>query len=411
MIQRHILHLKTSLSKFLSERSVIRHHQYPTRTNTIQALLYLLGVAPLAILATPWFVLRMKWCGPIRTLVLATEGEFGPFVQLMEFARGEFSHGAKNQRVLVLSRYRHALCDLYESELKCKVIAGSGASRMRQQIILLQPNSCVEIIRLTYGQVVNKHLPALSLPTEFTALRSSIQKTLQLPTNRYIAVALHTLQYDIDNNPQYEAKESSLESLGSDLSPAIDQLQSQGLSVILLGSLDTGRSQIPRDIPRLTNFAKLGGPEEVALASGCEYFWTDNVGAWWLGAPFNKRVLYTNLSRTRIRSLPFADGTLFLPVRFQTRSGRDLVFSELFELDTSPYKLVSHGELRMIRNSPNEICDAHHEMLARIGGYWADSEHDIELQERFSCINARYPGSHQLKLASVFLNNYPHLLN
>jgi putative glycosyltransferase (TIGR04372 family) len=250
----------------------------------------------------------------------------------------------------------------------------------------------------------------METPKALNVLRISLEIQLGLVANQYVAFAVHTLQYDIENNPQYLSKELSLESIGSELAPAVDELLSREGGIVLLGSPDTGRSTISRTFPRLTTFAKLGGFEEVALASGCKYFWTDNVGAWWLTAPFNKRVLYTNLSRVRFRALPFPDGSIFLPVRFQTPSGHDLVFSELFRFSTSPYKLVSRGELQMVRNSPAEICEAHREMIARVDGYWVETDRDRELQERVSRINGKYPGSHQLQLASVFLNKYPHLL-
>ena len=80
MVQRQRLGVKTKLSGYLSERSVIRHHQYPTRANTLKSIAYMVAAVPLAVLLLPYVMLRAVLKGSWKIHVLATEGEFGPFV-------------------------------------------------------------------------------------------------------------------------------------------------------------------------------------------------------------------------------------------------------------------------------------------------------------------------------------------
>ena len=205
-------------------------------------------------------------------------------------------------------------------------------------------------------------------------------------------------------------KESSLESVGEELTEAIDILKARGLGVILLGSLDTGKSRIPRDIPRLHDFSQLGSLNEVLIAAGCKYFWSDCIGAWWLSAPYGKPVLMTNEVRLRVRKNSFPRNHLMIPVRYRNQSGRTLTLREVFSAGSSLYKAASRGEIELVRNTTIDLVHAHLEMISRLSGDWTDTDEMKHLQDQFRDLNSEFPDSAEVKIASSFLSNNRDLL-
>ncbi|MEY4401672.1 MAG: hypothetical protein RL072_1537 [Actinomycetota bacterium] len=411
MIQRQLRLVKTSLSKFLSERSVVRHHQYPTRANTLKAVLYMLAAIPFAVLILPFVALRAMLKGSWKIHVLATEGEFGPFVQLMEVLRSESQPPAKNDIVMVLSRRRHALCDVYESELGWRVMTGAGAWMFVQQAILLQPRPFIAARRLTDRVEQKLSTTSLRVPENLVDLRKSLLRRIGADEGKLVLMALNVRQYDEENNPQYLAKELALESVGEELTPVVDYFRSHDIPLMMVGSADTGRAKIPREIPRLVEFGQLGGPEEVALASICRYFWTDNVGAWWLAAPFKRPVLFTNFARFKIRNGRVPAGSMCLPTRYETHDGTRLTFRDILAARSSPYKAASRGELRMTRNSPDEIIDAHQEMIRRLDGSWCESDEASSLAKRYAAMMSEYPKYEPWRIPTAFLSKHSYLLD
>jgi putative glycosyltransferase (TIGR04372 family) len=223
-------------------------------------------------------------------------------------------------------------------------------------------------------------------------------------------MALHVRRYEEENNPQYMAKELSLESIGDQLAPVVDFLRSQKVPVMMVGSADTGRSQIRREMPRLSDFGQLGGPEEVALASTCRYFWTDNVGAWWLAAPFKRPVLFTNYARFKMRTGHVPYGSMCLPTIYETPDGARLTFRDILKARSSPHKAASRGELRMVRNSPDEMINAHQEMLDRLSGSWLGSDETMSLARRLEAIMSEFPKYEPWRIPTGFLAKHSYLL-
>jgi len=397
--------LRQRVSFMLSKRSVIRHHQYPTRSNTFISLAYIVVISPIALVWAFPLSIRAAFAGPMRVRVLATEGEFGPLVHLLEVLREKSSMGDHCDVVLVLSRYRHlTLGDIYRNELQTKLLWGGRLSGVVQQILLLQSSRLVSVERFEYSLIHQLPDTPLEVPPRLIALREKTLFELECSAKRLVTFALHTLKYDEERNPQYLFKEVSLESVGDELASPIDYLRSMNCEVVLLGSPDTGRSEIPREFPRLHQFGELGGPHEIALASGCEYFWSDfAVGAWWTSAPFRRPVLFTNTPRLRIRKGLLPSMHVVLPAQFQTLGGKTLTLKDVLASKSHPYKAASRGELHLIRNTSGAITAAHQEMLARLDGTWVEDRRAERLQARSREIFLEFKDCQPITFASTFL--------
>lgn len=369
-----------------------------------------MAVVP-AIALLPFLTLRSIVKQKLSVLVLATEGEFGPFVFLMEHLRGKADTSGRTNLIFVLSRRRHALCDIYETELGCRIVAGNWFWQIIQQALLMQPHWSVEFRRLTHMDVRSRAVTQIRQTNQEKVRSARLLESLNLSVGNYVSLAVHTLKYDAENNPQYLTKESSLESVGDELAEAIDVLKARSLGVVLLGSLDTGKSRIPREIPRLLNFSQLGSLDEVLIAAGCKYFWSDCVGAWWLSAPYGKPVLMTNEARLRTRKNSFPGNHLMTPVCYRNQSGRILTFREVLGAGSSLYKAAGRGEMELIRNTPTDLVHAHLEMLLRLSGDWTDTDEMRDLQDRFEALSREFPDTAKVRIASSFLNKHRDLLD
>ena len=371
----------------------------------------MVAALPLACLLFPLVRTRAAIRGPRSIHILATEGEFGPFVHLLEYLRKELPSLTKNDLVMVLSRRRHAFCALYESELGIPIMTGHKFWIFVQQAILLQTSRSVVVRRLTNAAEGTLPTTPVRITQELLAEKNEILARLKIKEHQMVLMSVNVRSYDVENNPQYLSKELALESIGSELAPALDFLESRHIPVMLVGSRDSGRSTIPRDIPRLDALGKLGGPEEVALASICRYFWTDNVGAWWLTAPFKRPVLFTNFARFKIRRGLVSPGSLFLPTRYERHDGTRVTFRDILGQKSSPYKAASRGELRIIRNSPDEIVEAHEEMLARLDGSWSETDESESLLSCYTQLMAEFPAFEPWRIPTAFLAKHPYLLD
>ena len=372
---------------------------------------FLLLSFPLAVPVFLGLLLRRIFAAnPIHLTVLATDGEFGPFMNMMEFMRGE---ARKPSEILfVLARTKHkTFGEIYRREIGRPILWSTGVFGLVQQALLLQPQSLVVVRRLR--PVVTNRMPIhpVAVSSELEELRTRLLAHLKCTSPQIVAMAVHTIQYDKMANPRYASKEASRESIGAELAVAVDYLSSRNIEVILLGATDSGVSRIPRNIPRLSEFGQHGGPEEVAIASGCRYFWTDDVGAWWLPVPFGRPVLFTNFSRILIRRGVQPRGHLVVPCRYETLDGRKLTIEELLATRSPTYKAASRGELRLIRNSRDELLEGHREMIDRLDGTWKEDDEARELQIRLEKIFSRYKEWHPLSISSYFLKQHRYLLD
>jgi len=331
----------------------------------------------------------------------------------MEYLRSTASSDPSFDYVLVLSKYTHKSLDaLYSKELKCPIIRGRGVLRIVQQSLMLQPNRFVELLRLRGNRTFKLCARKLEISDTLLELRHETVERAELSGQRYVAMAVYTLQYDEERNPRYAAKATSLETKGNELAAGVRYLQEQDLGIILLGSTDTRNSTIPVQFPRLSDFGYLGGPHELAIASGCEYFWNDSdVGAWWLALPFRKPILTTNKPRIRLRT-DFSDiRHLVVPTRYRRPDGTELTIREMLFMKSSPFKAASRGELEMIRNSPDEIVQAHREMMDQISNPDIKNEQASEAQLRSRRIFEDFPDAFPMKISTYFLLKHSYLLD
>jgi len=352
----------------------------------------------------------------LRIYVLAVDGEFAGFVSLMECLRHDIQEGEVIDVVLVLSKWKHETLDmLYESATKSKIIRGGVVTKYVQQALLMQPQCLVTVTERASSNFLLSEVEyadsVMELPPSLLALRDSLFQELKLANDEYVLMSVYTMDYERERNPRFLETVRLLETHGDDLVEGIDFVRSQNLGVVMVGSPDTGRSRVLREFPRLAEFGKLGGPQEVALASGCQYFWTDNVGAWWLIAPFQKPVLHTNFHH-KTPPHPTAGRDLYLPRRYMTPEGKTLSLREMLYMEGSPNKAALRGELVMIRNSPAEIVEAHQEMMARIDGSWIETpsmrarhNHVVKLYS-----NYRAQPLHPMRIAASFLERHEELL-
>lgn len=369
--------MKDALAKFLTLRSPIRDRQYPSRLNTIKAVLLVLVAAPLSPLLSLLLAVRRWMKGRLRLVVVNIDNEFGHFVEVMERTRLKFASDMRADVIIVLSRFRFsALAFLYERAFQRSIWFGGGLRSLWLQIILLQPKNVIE----THWEGHEAHtwmretrIP-LELTDELVRLRQKCLRDIGCRDSGYVAMAVYSMKYDEERAPAQLSKSRIMESHGDELASGVDYLRSRGLDVIMLGSPDVGRSHVPRDLPRLSDFGRLGGPHEVALASGCDYFWSDNVGAWWLACPFMRPVLCTNDARPLSNASYVAYHVQYRSLDGELLTWRQLLHREIVE-GRAPMKDAAKGNLVMVKNSPEEIISAHEEMIRRVAGSYVEDAH------------------------------------
>jgi putative glycosyltransferase (TIGR04372 family) len=369
---------------------------------------------PLAAVVFVVFAVRTALRAKPRVLVLAIDGEFAPFVNFMEVLRLEYSVDRKHDFVLLLSRHRHdTLSDMYEDILRIRLMWSTGLAVVLQQALLLQPTVVLALDFRTIPTLARLRTADWNVivPRGLESLRDSLLESLGLRPDRFVAMAVYAAAYERQRNPRFVQATHNLISIGAELVEGIDHLKRNNMEVVLLGSSDTERSHIPRQFLRLSDFGRLGGPEEVALASCCKYFWTDNVGAWCLTLPFGRPVLHTNYHHKTI-SLPTLGRDMYVPRRYETLDGRGLSLREMIYREGSPHQAAKRGELRMFRNSPVEIVEAHTEMLERVNGTWTGTAVGRQRQERVMQLYLDHPGQyHPLLIPEAFLVRHEYLLD
>jgi putative glycosyltransferase (TIGR04372 family) len=233
-------------------------------------------------------------------------------------------------------------------------------------------------------------------------------------------MAVFTSTSSETNSPEYRYETKWRESIGSQLASSVDFLKSHGLDVIMLGFPDAGSSHVPREFPRLTDFARIGGREEVALAGGCRFLWSDYVGAQWLCEPFKIRRMITNWDspdwwQRKFNYPPSAsDRFLVLPLRYVTKEGDRYSFERALResklTGRSCAGRAGLGELGMSRNSPEEITDGLTEMIQRSNGSWVDDEETRRLRTKLDEVFQRDGRYLTPPIASTFLRRHAYLV-
>jgi hypothetical protein len=65
----------------------------------------------------------------------------------------------------------------------------------------------------------------------------------------------------------------------------------------------------------------------------------------------------------------------------------------------------------MVRNSPDEIIDAHQEMTGRLDGSWSEPDEASTLAGRYAAIMLEFPQYEPWRIPTRFLAKYPYLLD
>lgn len=381
---------------------------------------------PLTVIVFVFLTIRRAWTQPLETYVLQTDGELGHLVPYFELVRGDEDQRSGKPIVLVLDFPRHAGFDeLYASGLGWRILWPKRASGLLSQALLLQPRFVLSEIRLNpnhqknvfrlapkRGEVRASHMARTKLePTpKLIDCRQELLRSVGFEATQYVLVAVFTRAWEEASNPQYALKTRPLESNGAELAGGIDFLHKREFGVIMVGSEDTGESRVARRIPRLKNIGRFGGLDEVALASGCKFLWSDGVGAAWLGKPFSRPTLTTNHWFLGADSEGCYPATV-VPLRYQRPNGRTFTLREMLE-DTSLFKQISpRGELLRVRNTSEEIVEALEEMTARVEGTYVEDEESRTLQARAAEIYAEYPRLYPFVVVSSFLKRHPDMLN
>ena len=401
----------------LTTHSAVRFRNTPTRRNTIHAIVAIVAAFPLTSILFLALTIRSVFRPKLRVLILAVDGEFAPFVAHMECLRFELVSGQGWDCVLILSKWRHeTLHNLYLAQLKLKIIWGGARSGYLQQALMLQPKWLVfkseRANETHFLKGITYPSDAVVVPDQLKQLRLSLVRRLNLQNRSYVLVSVYTMDYEKDRNPRFYDSVRLLETSGLELVSGVDYLTGQNIAVILVGSPDSGKSRIPRPIPRLADFGAIGGPHEVALASSCKYFWTDNVGAWWLSAPFKRPVLHTNFHHKTPRHPTFGLD-MYVPRLYKTLDGRFLSIREMLYFEGSLNKAALRGELLLVRNSSEEIQEAHQEMLAWLDGELQETRSARRRRERVEQIYSSYQAQelHPLRFPMRFLERNEFLLS
>jgi len=410
--------LKILLWNFLTQRSAMHRAWSPSCSNTLLSLLMVGLALPIALLTSPYVIFRTLLNRKTILYELRIQGEFGWLVDLLERVRNQHTENHTKCIVFVRASIQHrGLAHLYRKQAGCRILWSSGWTVFLAQVVLLQP-LFTQIRKVLSADVVSEFDMSedVILPTRRLAkCRNFLLDAHGIGKRKYVTMAVFTSSLAEVQDADYQSKYQPRETTGTDLAEGVDFLRSRDIEVVMLGFGDFGKAHVPREMLRLSDFGRIGGHQEVALASGCEYFWSDFVGAQWLREPFKKPVLVTNHDEAWVQkrwNFPSSvlNRYMIVPLRFQTPSGHLLSLREAMAHGPC-FQLVADGELIAIRNSPTDIVEAHKEMIDRINGRWRESARATKLHQRVAEIYSEFPEYYVPRLPSSFLERHLSLLD
>lgn len=349
---------------------------------------------------------------------LRVYGEFAWLVDNLERVRKSREGTSTLGFILVRSSLRHeGLSHLYRVALKCLVMWSSGMSAFCAQVLLLQPRNCFNkfVISPDHVSVYSMAESTLKPTRRIARVRQETLESIGCKRRKYIAMAVFTSTKEEIADDHYQMKFAQRESVGTGLTESLDFLDARGIDVVMLGYGDTGKARIPRSIPRLVEFGEVGGLHEVALASGCMYFWTDgDDGAQWLRKPFQLPVVASNGDFCWRKSLNIhksaAKQFLSVPVRYRSQSGHMLTIREIMNIEDHG-KAVASGQISLIRASSKEVVEAHREMIERINNTWIDDDIVLDQRDQLIRIFSEIPTHEPKGISSYFLSQHSYLLD
>jgi putative glycosyltransferase (TIGR04372 family) len=169
---------------------------------------------------------------------------------------------------------------------------------------------------------------------------------------------------------------------------AAEELTKLGYYVVRMGAIV--KDKIKSINPKIIDYASCGKRSEfldIYLAYKCEFVISSSSG--WDCVPshlFRKPILFTNVVPIGLL-LTFSDKFMLTTRKyFDTKNNVNLNFSEIYSKGYAFYtknEEYLNSNLKLIENSPDEICDAVLDMIQFVSNKLRLTEYDLKLQKSF----------------------------
>ena len=204
-----------------------------------------------------------------------------------------------------------------------------------------------------------------------------------------------------------------------------DYLKDKGITVVRMGRYVQNKVNFSNCIDYASNY--YDELLDIVLASECKFYVGDSSGIVWLPMVLNRPIALRNWVPAFLdsESLPYNPYNLLIFKKYYYKAeNRFLSIKEMMQIEKTiglNYDGHKYAELgiEVVENSAEETLDLIMEMNARIDGEWAESQEDIELQDKFQkiyrewCMQQNYIESAtlHLRIGAMFLRKNPFLLD
>ncbi len=193
--------------------------------------------------------------------------------------------------------------------------------------------------------------------------------------------------------------------------PAMEALAAKGIVSIRMGSIVS--QKLKTTSPLVIDYASCSLRSDlldIYLASKCAFFVSPTSGISHSAHLFRRPVAYINVAP--LGTLIYLNvRTVFIPKKYWLiTENRFMSLREIFAIGADAFFETSEFDqagIRLIENSPDEICELVSEFQKRIAGIWHDSPEDSKLQRAFFSIwpERSRPTPVRYKIGSNFLRN------
>ena len=193
--------------------------------------------------------------------------------------------------------------------------------------------------------------------------------------------------------------------------PAMEALAAKGIVSVRMGSVVS--QKLKTSSPQIIDYASCGVRSElldIYLPSKCAFFVSTSSGISNPAHAFRRPVAYFNIAPlSTLQHLNVR--TVFIPKKYWLiTENRFMALQEIFAIGADAFyetRQFYQAGIRLIENSPDEICDLVSEFQKRIAGTWHDNPEDLKLQNAFFSLwpeNSR-PTPILYKIGLNFLKN------
>ena len=197
--------------------------------------------------------------------------------------------------------------------------------------------------------------------------------------------------------------------------PCIKSLNDVGLDVIRMGqSVDNA---IDLSSCEIIDYASTSRSEfgDIWLLANCKFVIAGgSTGIYWSASALNKPVLLTD--SYGIFNTSYGQQDLKTPQLAWSRSEKRIMpFSWMIAQGEGwgHKKSLIDGDIEIIKNTAEEICEVVLEMDQRLNGTWIETDEDVELQNRLKKLQEVVPKwqiQEGVRIGAAFLRRYKHLL-